>query len=75
VSLAIPSAEGPLMTADEAAAALRLSRAMVYQLKDRIGYVQLGRVIRFEPFRVRAFIAAHRQGEPGRIAAIDVRSL
>ena len=69
--LAVPR----LLTVEEVAEALALSRAQVYLIKHRIGFVKFGRTVRFDPGRVRAFIDSHRQGEPEAIRAIDVRRL
>jgi excisionase family DNA binding protein len=64
-----------LLTADAVAELLGLSRAQVYLLKHEIGFVQLGRVVRFDPNRVRAYVDEHRRGEPEKIRAINVRRL
>lgn len=46
----------PLLTADDVAEILRVSRAEVYALKARIGYVSIGRRVRFHPEAVFAYI-------------------
>lgn len=51
----------PLLTASEVAAILRVSRAAAYLLKDRIGYVRVGRSVRFEPDAVFAFVQGQRR--------------
>jgi excisionase family DNA binding protein len=50
-----------LLTVPELASLLRVSRAQVYVLKDRIGYVRWGRGIRFEPDAVHAFLQGARE--------------
>jgi excisionase family DNA binding protein len=65
----------PLLTADELAELLRLSRAQVYALKHEIGFVRLGRSIRFDQSSVDAFLSRHREGDSQTIARIDVRAL
>ncbi len=64
-----------LLTVPEVADILRASRAQVYLIKHEIGFIQLGRTVRFDPARVQSFIDAHRQGEPERIRGINVRRL
>jgi predicted DNA-binding transcriptional regulator AlpA len=64
-----------LMSADDVAEILGLSRAQVYLVKHAIGFIQLGRVVRFDPERVRAYVDEHRRGEPEKIRAINVRRL
>ena len=49
-----------LLKVEEVADILRVSRAQVYILKDRIGWVAVGRHVRFEAEAVNAYIA--RQG-------------
>lgn len=51
----------PLLTPREVAEILRVSRAQAYLLKDRIGYVQIGRHIRFEPEAVFAYVQQQRR--------------
>ena len=51
----------PLLTVPELASLLRVSRAQVYVLKDRIGYVRVGKGIRFEASAVQAFVEDSRQ--------------
>lgn len=54
-----------LLTVADVASLLRVSRAFVYGARDRIGYVRLGRAIRFHPADVAAFLEAskcHAQG-------------
>jgi hypothetical protein len=51
-----------LLSADEVAETLGVSRAQVYLLKDRIGYVVVGaKGIRFEPDALFAYIASKRR--------------
>ena len=50
-----------LLTVPELASLLRVSRAQVYLLKERIGYVRLGKGIRFETTAVQAFIEGSRE--------------
>jgi hypothetical protein len=51
-----------LLSADEVAETLGVSRAQVYLLKDRIGYVLVGaKGIRFEPDALFAYIANQRR--------------
>jgi excisionase family DNA binding protein len=74
--VAVPAELLPqLLTADDVAGALGLSRAQVYAVKHRIGFVRFNRQVRFEAERVRAYVESHRQGTPERIAKIDVRDL
>ena len=65
----------PLLTADEVAAILRVSRAHVYAIRHRVGYVQLGRALRFKLEDVERFIASQARGTAASIASISVRAL
>jgi hypothetical protein len=51
----------PLLTAAEVAEILRVSRAQAYLLKDLIGYVRVGRAIRFEQDAVFAYVQGARR--------------
>jgi excisionase family DNA binding protein len=62
-----------LMTAEEVAEILGVSRAYVYNEKWRIGFVKLGRVIRFRLEAVESFLAAHTESIPDQIGKIEIR--
>jgi excisionase family DNA binding protein len=64
-----------LLTVDEVAEILRVSRTYVYEQKHRIGFVRLGRQIRFMRDALDRFIASHSQSVPQRIGKISVRDL
>lgn len=67
--------DDPLLTVPEVAALLRVSRDYVYGAKHRIGYVHLGRAIRFRREDVERFIRSNRESTPDAIARIDLRKL
>lgn len=58
-------AHSELMTVDDVAAVLRVSRSWVYEhtrmrggpRSERLPYIKLGKYVRFEPRAIRAFIA------------------
>lgn len=69
----------PLLTVEEVADLLKVSRAWVYENKHRIGFARIGGV-RFEPEAVREFIerqrvqaAAPRQPRPTNVRPAHVR--
>jgi excisionase family DNA binding protein len=64
-----------LLTVDEVAEILRVSRTYVYEQKHRIGFVRLGRQIRFMRDALDRFIVSHSQSVPQRIGKISVRDL
>jgi excisionase family DNA binding protein len=64
-----------LLTVDEVAGILRVSRSYVYEQKHRIGYVKLGRQVRFCRDALDRFIAGHSRSTPERIGRISVRDL
>ncbi len=60
-----------LLSADEVAEVLGVTRTYVYDVKHRIGFVKLGRVIRFHPDAVRRFIASNEQDAASEIRKLD----
>lgn len=52
----------PLLTPDEVAALLSVSRRKAYALKDIIGHVAIGGNVRFEPEAVQAYIEQCKRG-------------
>lgn len=71
VSLPVPR----LLTADEVAEILGVSRAQAYLLKDRIGYVVVGaRAVRFEADAVFAYVHAQRRCHAPALASTATRS-
>jgi excisionase family DNA binding protein len=64
-----------LLTVEEVAEILRVSRSYVYEQKHRIGYVKLGRQVRFSRSDLDRFIAGHSRSTSERIGRISVRDL
>lgn len=63
-----------LLTAEDVAEILRVSRAQVYLLKDQIGCVVVGsRLIRFEPEAIFAYVQARRRCQEPAVASSATR--
>ncbi len=74
----IPPASSPLdalLTVEDLAAILKVSRSQAYALKHKIGFVLVGaRRIRFEPEAVRAYIERQRRAAPADVGPGSRRS-
>lgn len=68
--LAVPDA---LLTADEVAGILRLSRTQVYAIKRQIGFVRLGRVVRFRRASLDRYIGQNETTAGNAIRGIRLR--
>ena len=66
----------PLMTAEDVAAYLRVSKSMVYKLAEtaQLPCLHIGACLRFEPDTVARFARGEIRGEPeGRVVEINRR--
>jgi excisionase family DNA binding protein len=52
-----------LLTVEDVAAALQLSRSKVYEIKDKIGYLKIGGAVRFKREDLDSFIEGCRPAE------------
>lgn len=71
----VPAPIARLLTADEVAAILGVSRAHVYAKAWVIGCVRFGRVIRFRPEDLERYINTHAQSTADAIGKINVHEL